>query len=89
MDTTKALHNHIQLVFGLIAATRLVRGGQNNRIPVLTVPTLAACAYAFWKDLTAPLTIALMIGQVRLFSMLPCPDIAHPNDSSALLSKLL
>jgi hypothetical protein len=46
------------------AATRLVRGGQNNRIPVLTVPTLAACAYACWKELTAPFTIALMIGQV-------------------------
>lgn len=47
-----------------MAATRLVRGGQNNRIPVLAVPTVAAVAYAFWKDLTAPFTIALMIGQV-------------------------
>lgn len=47
------------------AATRLVRGGQNNRVPVLAAPTLLGVAYAFWKDLTAPFTIALMIGQVR------------------------
>ena len=50
--------------FGLTAATRLVRGGQDNRIPVWTLPTLAAVAYAFWKDLTPQFTIALMIGQV-------------------------
>jgi hypothetical protein len=49
---------------GLVAATRLVRGGQDNRIPVLTVPTLAAVAYSFWKDLTPTFTIALMIGQI-------------------------
>lgn len=50
--------------FGLMAATRLVRGGQNNRVPILAAPTLLGVAYAFWKDLTAPFTIALMIGQI-------------------------
>mmetsp|Transcript_19644 Transcript_19644/g.59420 ORF Transcript_19644/g.59420 Transcript_19644/m.59420 type:complete len:265 (+) Transcript_19644:128-922(+) len=50
--------------FALWAAIRLVRGGQNNTVPVLTIPTLAAAAYAFWKDLTPAFTIALLLGQV-------------------------
>lgn len=41
-----------------------MRGGQNNRVPILAAPTVLGVAYAFWKDLTAPFTIALMIGQV-------------------------
>ncbi len=33
-------------------------------MPLLTIPTLAGVAYAFWKDLSPKFTIALMIGQV-------------------------
>lgn len=50
--------------FALWAGTRLVRGGQNDKVPVLCVPTLAAAAYAFYKDITPQFTIALIVGQV-------------------------
>ena len=46
-----------------------MRGGQNNRVPVLAAPTLLGVAYAFWQDLTAPFTIALMIGQARIVKL--------------------
>lgn len=51
--------------FALWAGTRLVRGGQNDKVPVLCVPTLAAAAYAFYKDITPQFTIALIVGQAR------------------------
>jgi hypothetical protein len=63
------------------AATRLVRGGQNNRVPILAAPTLLGVAYAFWKDLTAPFTIALMIGQARNHQ----PSTARPRVGSGVV----
>ena len=42
-----------------------MRGGQNNKVPVLCVPTLAAAAYAFYRDITPQFTIALIVGQAR------------------------
>jgi len=64
----------------VVAATRLVRGGQNNRVPVLTIPTLAAVAYAYWKNLTPTFTIALMIGQVG-------KPLNDPTDAQFLLGQ--
>lgn len=66
---------------GVVAATRLVRGGQNNRVPVLTIPTLAAVAYAYWKDLTPTFTIALMIGQVGKPLNDPTMTLNDPSNS--------
>lgn len=48
----------------LAAGTRLVRGSEKNVVPVFTLPTLAAAAWAFWKRATPEFTIALMIGQI-------------------------
>ena len=63
------------------AGTRLVRGGQNNRVPILAAPTVAGVAYAFWKDLTAPFTIALMIGQVRTMNSKPPARMLGSGDA--------
>lgn len=48
----------------LVAGTRLVRSSQKNVVPLLTVPTLVAAAWAFWKEVTPQFTIALIIGQI-------------------------
>ena len=52
--------------FALWQATRLVRGSQNNKVPMLTIPGLAAAAYAFWKGHAQLLAVALFIAHVRL-----------------------
>lgn len=49
----------------LLAGLRLFRGMQNNNtLPVLTVPTIAAAAWSFWQEATPYFTIALIIGSV-------------------------
>lgn len=48
----------------LLAGTRLVRGGQNNKVPLAPIPVLAAAGYSAWQDLLPQFTIALLIGQI-------------------------
>ena len=51
--------------FALWQGTRLVRGSQNNKVPMLTIPGLVAAAYAFWKGHAQLLAVALFIAHVR------------------------
>lgn len=49
----------------LVAGNRLFRNMQKkDTLPVLTVPTIAAAAWAFWQEVTPQFTIALIIGSV-------------------------
>ena len=59
--------------FALWQGTRLVRGSQNDKIPMLTIPGLVAAAYAFWKGHAQLLAVALFIAHVRC-----CPQ--HTSD---------
>lgn len=47
--------------FALWQATRLVRGGQNNKIPLLTIPAVAVAVWAFWKEHAQLLAVTLFI----------------------------
>lgn len=47
--------------FALWQSTRLVRGGQNNTVPLLTIPALAVAAWAFWKEQAQLLAVTLFI----------------------------
>lgn len=49
----------------LAAGLRLVRNVQNKDVlPILTVPTVLAAVWAFWKEVTPQFTIALIIGSI-------------------------
>lgn len=47
--------------FALWQATRLVRGGQNNKIPLLTIPAVGVAVWAFWKEHAQLLAVTLFI----------------------------
>jgi hypothetical protein len=47
--------------FALWQASRLVRGGQSNKIPLLTIPAVGIAAWAFWKEHAQLLAVALFI----------------------------
>lgn len=47
--------------FALWQASRLVRGGQSNKIPLLTIPAVGVAAWAFWKEHAQLLAVTLFI----------------------------
>lgn len=47
--------------FALWQSTRLVRGGQDNKIPLLTIPAVAVAVWAFWKEHSQLLAVTLFI----------------------------
>lgn len=49
--------------FALWQATSLVRGGQNNTVPLLTIPAIVVACWAFWKEHAQLLAIALFVAQ--------------------------
>lgn len=64
--------------FALWQATRLVRGGQNNKIPLLTIPAVAVAVWAFWKEHAQLLAVTLFIAHVRHISPITCAPRLRP-----------
>ncbi len=58
--------------FALWQGTRLVRGSQNDKVPMLTIPGIIAAAYAFWKGHAQLLAVALFIAHVRFAGSQHC-----------------
>ena len=59
--------------FALWQATSLVRGGQNNTVPLLTIPAIVVACWAFWKEHAQLLAIALFVAQVS------CSPLQHQS----------
>ena len=65
--------------FALWQGTRLVRGGQNNTVPLLTIPALAVTAWAFWKEQAQLLAVTLFIAHVRHADVQP-PSMSYMDN---------